>query len=86
MKRILIIVLSATLNFPVFAQQTALLKGKICESTSGQPIEGAVIYIESLQKGTESLEDGNYELQIPIGKYNVSVLFLGYKTQTQEVV
>jgi len=86
MKKIFFIILAVVSCLPVFAQQTSTLKGQIRESKDGQPISGAVVYVESLKTGAESRANGKYELRIPVGKYKVSILLLGYKTQTKEVI
>jgi outer membrane cobalamin receptor len=86
MKGVFSIVITVILCIPVLAQQTSALKGHISEAKDGQPITGAVIYVASLQQGTESDVNGKYELMVPSGKYEVSVSLLGYETQTKEVV
>ncbi|GDX52545.1 collagen-binding protein [Bacteroidota bacterium] len=67
--------------FPInlFAQ-TGIIKGKIFNATSNQPIEFATIAITGTTNGIQTDENGNYELKnlVP-GLYNIEVSFVGFK-------
>ena len=61
------------------------LKGTVTDERN-QPIFGASIYIEELQKGTTTDYDGNYELSnIKEGTWKVTYRMLGYRTQTRNL-
>lgn len=57
------------------------IRGRITNE-KGEPVAFANIYIPKLSTGTSSNVDGNYELKIPAGKWEVLFQYLGYQTQT----
>jgi Fe(3+) dicitrate transport protein len=80
----LALVANAFLPFSLFAG-TGNIKGTIT-SISGQPIEGATVYIERLQKTALSDSDGSYELEnLPFGNYEILFFSIGWETQYLEV-
>ena len=67
---------------PVFSQG---ISGKI-SSTTGEAIPFATIYVPKLSTGTTSNIEGNYELKLPKGKWNILFQSLSYQTQSRDVV
>jgi len=66
-----------------FSQST--LKGEI-KNELNEPIAGATIYLQEVQKGTTTNFDGFYSLKdIPEGSYTVTVRMLGYQTKKEKV-
>ena len=66
-----------TLN--CFAGNTGKLAGKITDKTTGEPLIGANVYIQSLNTGASTDLNGNYFiLNIPPGTYSISVSMVGY--------
>lgn len=61
------------------------ISGKV--TSEGQPLPFANVYVESLQKGAITDEDGHYSFMVSEGKYEVSASFAGYSkvTKTTEV-
>jgi Family of unknown function (DUF5686)/CarboxypepD_reg-like domain len=55
-----------------------ILKGKIT-NPSGEPIQYSTVYIQELKQGTTSNTKGNYEINLPAGKYTVIYQNLGYE-------
>jgi hypothetical protein len=55
-----------------------ILKGKI-RNQSGDPVQYATVYIQELKQGTTSNTKGDYELELPAGKYTVTYQSLGYQ-------
>lgn len=65
-----------------FAQNS--LSGKVVTSLSNKPLVGATIYLTDLKTGTNTQEDGSYQLlNVPRGWYLVEVTMLGYAFQTK---
>ncbi len=63
------------------AQSTFTLSGTI-KDTKGDKVIGAVILIEELQsKSAISDVDGNFKTKLPSAEYNVTISFIGYKSQ-----
>lgn len=61
-----------------------VIEGVVTDSADGEPLIGAsVIYAEG--KGTSTNMDGVYSLELPQGKYHLTVRYVGYKTWTGDV-
>lgn len=77
--------LAALLPISTLAQ-TGSIRGTITDA-SGQPIEGATVYIERLQKSALSGAKGGFLLEdLPFGSYEALCFSIGWKTQYREVV
>ena len=87
-KYILIIcvcLLSLTTNLT--AQSGGKIVGTVTDSSTGQPLVGCSIFIESLMIGDATDKDGNYLiLNIAPGTYNIKAQMLGYSPQIIEGV
>ena len=64
--------------------QTPLLKGKVTEKDSQQPVPGALVIVKGTQRGTVTENDGTFSIEATNGETLV-VSFIGYKT-TEAVV
>lgn len=81
--RILLPILFCCISFvPSLAQG---IRGRIT-NIQDKPVPFANIYIPQLTKGTTSNIEGNYELKLKEGKYKVLFQYLGYQTQTLELI
>ncbi|PKP12669.1 MAG: TonB-dependent receptor [Bacteroidetes bacterium HGW-Bacteroidetes-3] len=61
------------------------LSGKITNSQN-EPLLGVTVYIEELQKGTSTNENGDYELlNLPNNAIKITVAFIGFKTQVKTI-
>ena len=68
------------------SSQTGTLKGKILDET-GEPIFGATIMLtDSIEIGTYSDYDGNFSLDLPIGRHEIETKFLGFESVKEKVV
>ncbi|RXJ45732.1 TonB-dependent receptor [Gelidibacter gilvus] len=78
-------ILSAWLLFIMTTFSQSELKGVI-KSDLQEPITGATIYLEELQKGTITNFEGFYTLKdIPEGTYTITVRMLGYQTKQEKI-
>ena len=56
------------------------IKGKVVQKSDNEPIPGASVIIEQLNKGTATDENGEYEIpNLPKGKYTLKFVCLTYK-------
>lgn len=55
------------------------IKGSVFDAATGEPIEGATLYLAELQKGAVSDKQGKMEISIPPGKYSARFDCLGWK-------
>jgi len=62
------------------------LSGNVTDSATNEPIPGAVVMFPQLKFGSTSDIKGNYKISnLPKGRYEVEVEFLGYSTITKQV-
>jgi TonB-linked SusC/RagA family outer membrane protein len=67
-------------------QQEGLITGKVT-SDAGAPVAGAQVYIEKMNLGTQTKDDGSYRIVIPAGRANgqqasLSVKLIGFKPKS----
>ncbi len=62
------------------------LSGYIKDASSGETLIGTTAYISSQSKGVTSNDYGFYSLSMENGTYKVEYAYLGYETQTREIV
>ncbi len=84
-KKLLSIALALFVSVSVYAQSGSLT-GKVTDNQTGEPIIGATVYIESLQKGAQTNIDGEYTVSsIPVGTYDVVISYIGFKSHRTTV-
>lgn len=80
MTLLVLFVLSANL----LAQTT--VNGRVIDENS-EPVIGANVYVRGIKKGAATNEKGRFEIKdVPIGEYEVVVTYIGYATETQNLV
>lgn len=68
------------LAFTVAAQRT--IKGRVGDEVTGLPVANANIFINKTSKGTTTNVEGFFKLtDIPDGKYELVISFIGFQTQ-----
>ena len=71
-------------SFFVFAQNNGTLNGRVLDSQSLLPLEGATVIIDGSTLGVITDAEGYFTLNnIPPQTYNISASFLGYASQTE---
>ena len=66
--------------------QSGSLTGEVTDAETGEALIGATVYIESIQKGSQTNIDGRYTINdIPTGNYEVTISYVGYKTFQENV-
>lgn len=81
MQRLTLLTLLIILPFGLMAQG---IKGTI-KDNEGKSMPFASIYVKEIGTGTSSNLEGNYELPLKAGKYQVAYQFMGFTTQIKEV-
>lgn len=84
MKRRYLTFLVFILPFYLFAQQQNLIKGKVIERETGDPLPGVTVIIENSTRGVTTDLDGSFEIRVS-SKDKLVFSFLGMKSQTIEV-
>lgn len=84
MRKWLLICLSLVSSLWVEAQTT--ITGRVFDGANpGQTLDGVRVKIPDMHTGTISDLDGNFQLEIPDGKFIIQVSKIGYKTQVVNV-
>lgn len=80
----LILVLLISLATPSLAQtNNGRIEGIIIDNATEEPLEGATIFIEELQKGEITGKGGAFYLNnLPLGTYTLTIQYIGYQTKT----
>ncbi|HAH23694.1 MAG TPA: hypothetical protein DCL77_08050 [Prolixibacteraceae bacterium] len=78
LRRLFLLLIGCLSVVPAFSQG---IRGRITNE-QGEAISFANIYIPQLSTGTTSNMEGNYELKLPEGKWEIRFQYLGYQTQT----
>ena len=60
------------------------IKGKI-KDNEGNPLPFASIYVKQVGTGTSSNLEGDYELPLSNGTYDVTFQFMGYASQQSQI-
>lgn len=80
----LIVILFFTAS--VASAQNAILKGKITDNASNEPLPGAYIHFNGLNKGAITDPFGNFELnKLSPGEYKVKVKYVGFEEFEKEI-
>ena len=73
------------LLFVTLTTTAGILQGKVTDSETGEALIGAsVTFAEG--KGISTDIEGCFTINIPDGKHTITIRYIGYKTQTKEVV
>ena len=84
MKSILIILLSIS-SLTVFMSKT-VIKGKVTDAQSGDPLVGAVITIKGTSIGAQTDVDGNFELKVRPGTYRLVCTLIGFQQKESKEI
>jgi len=68
-----------------YAKQDGTVYGHVTDISNGKPLVGANIFVEGINVGTISDQDGTYHLSISNGNYVISVSYIGYKIGKKKV-
>ena len=65
----------------VSAQTFQTVRGTVCESATGAPIEFATVMVADaeLPIGTTTDSIGGFSMKVPVGRHNIQVSYLGYE-------
>lgn len=88
MKRKLMQLTLMLLMVPVIslAQGTGIIKGKITDKKTGEPLVGASVLIKGTYTGTITDANGNYQLtKVKAGSYDLVSQFISYSKSQKSV-
>lgn len=68
----------------LFAQSTGVVRGKIIDKLTKEPIIGALVQLDSVKLVSQTDENGDFKIdKIPVGSYNIKISYIGYLTQSK---
>lgn len=70
---------------PLLYFDTFLISGKVIELDSKETVQAASVFIKELKIGTTTDANGEFSLRVPKGDYTLQVMFIGYKTYSQNI-
>ncbi len=63
-----------------------ILSGNVFDPSEGEPLPGAVVYVEELKTGAITNNAGYYSISVPPGQYQIEYRTMGMKTTRRNVV
>lgn len=60
--------------------KTFLLKGKITDASTGEPVVGVILREASTQDGADTDASGKFEWRLKAGEHSIEIQFIGYQT------
>ncbi|MEO5941901.1 MAG: carboxypeptidase-like regulatory domain-containing protein [Ferruginibacter sp.] len=85
MKILLLLISAFFISVTSFAQNSYVVTGKIIDTQSSQPLQGASVFAQNTTIGTATDAEGNFKLYLPNGGYDLVVTYTGYNTETKRV-
>ncbi len=67
------------------AQQKVTINGYVKDSTNGEALIGATVFIPEIASGVATNVYGFYSLSLPAGTYTLKVSYIGYQSQSLRV-
>jgi hypothetical protein len=81
MRKLIFILILLSTFMVSFSQQTGKLSGKVTDAETGESLPGVNVIIKGTYYGAATNIDGNFTINnISVGKYNVDISLIGYKT------
>jgi len=78
----LLLACGLALSSPVV--QAAGIRGQV-QDENGEPLAFTTIFVKQTGSGTTTNENGNYEISLAPGKYEITFQYLGYETVVRQV-
>ncbi len=66
-------------------EEKPMLSGRVLDAASGEPIQGAVLHLEPIDKNDETAPDGSYKLRMPVGIFILKISLLGYEDYSAKI-
>jgi len=61
------------------------IKGEVSDKKTNEPLIGATVFVTGTTKGTITDFDGNFNLELDPGKYNITIQFVSYEPVQREI-
>ena len=73
------------LFFTLLAPAQKVIKGVVLDGDKRQPLPGASVFLNNTSVGTTANAQGNFELTIPKGKFDLIISSIGFETFNQTI-
>jgi len=81
MKKIIqILILTITTSFNILFSQNGIIRGTVYDDKLGEPMISVTVIVEGTGKGAMTDLDGNFNINVPPGTYNLKLSFVSYET------
>lgn len=64
---------------------TATISGTVKDAATGEPLIGAVMYEPATEKGATTNVHGRFNLDLPVGEYNLRLSYIGYEQRYYDI-
>ncbi len=86
MKKLFTILFLGVLTAPSLLAQTGSLEGKVIDQPTQEPIAGANVFIEALNRGASTDAEGRYKINnVSAGEYTLRVSYVGYELKEAKI-
>ena len=82
MKRVFLLLILIFVTFSITIAQKKLLIGQIIDGAAKTPLSFANVRIDQTSEGTSANIQGEFQLRLLPGSYNLITSFIGYKSDT----
>ena len=65
--------------------KSAVLKGRVLDGKTEDPLMGAVVYNNKLQRGASSNVNGEFQIELPTGDHELQISFVGFQSSRQKI-
>lgn len=79
-KMVVFVLMQLIVGFSAFAQ-TQKIRGKVTDAKTGELLPGVNVVLKGTTKGTITLGDGTYQIDLPAGDGTLMFSFIGYTMQ-----
>jgi hypothetical protein len=63
----------------------AVMNGKVTDGKTGETLPGVSIFIDKLKQGTTSGKSGEFQMEMPVGEYDVTLTYIGFEPTLQHI-
>ncbi|MDC1105337.1 SusC/RagA family TonB-linked outer membrane protein [Prolixibacteraceae bacterium] len=85
MNRVLLLMLCLFIGISTSWAQSRILTGEVFSAEDGSPIPGASVVVEGTTVGTVTDFEGKFQLKVPDSAKNISITYVGMKTELIEI-
>jgi hypothetical protein len=66
--------------------EKAVLSGRILNPVTGEPVAGAIVYVEKIKSGAATNDVGFYSLTLPEGQYQIEYRMMGMRSTKRNII